>query len=446
MAKKMRANPYDPTRPAEDTFVSRKDLLSEFVRGLSEGNSYELTGPPGIGKTNLLKEIQRQIVKVHQGRKTQPCPLPVHVECRRDHDREGSLFAHLVRAVVDGLAQLYQQACPPQVQRAVAAEADAGRLGNALESISVWAFEQDKFSYRIILLLDALHRVTEKRVLARLFGALNTQVDRKVVNVLLTGRRLAVDYVPDAVSDLRYQLIGHRDLGPLDEAETQALLDVASRLGWSADGRCAQEAYRLTGGHPYRLQYYLHAALAQHGRLTGPGLLAIHTQNTVAHLNKLLIDSSAASASSPVSIFVSYSHRDESEKQRLMTHLGVLGNAHQSKAWCDDLIGAGADWNKEILRAIDSAKVAVLLITSHFLTSDFILKVEVPRIQQRLDRKELRVVPIIGRHCAWEQHQWLSAMNVRPKNATPIWRDRGVHADEELTDVVNEIAAMLKSV
>ena len=181
----------------------------------------------------------------------------------------------------------------------------------------------------------------------------------------------------------------------------------------------------------------------EHGRITSDLLLEMHTQATIEHLNKLLVETTGEPLRAPSSIFVSYSHKDEAEKSQLMTHLGVLGYAHRTKAWSDDQIAAGANWEKEILKAIESAKIAVLLITANSLTSDFILKTEVPRILARHGQGRLQVVPIIGRPCGWQHHTWLAEMNVRPKNGDPIWRDTAVHADAKLTDIVNEIARML---
>jgi hypothetical protein len=85
-----------------------------------------------------------------------------------------------------------------------------------------------------------------------------------------------------------------------------------------------------------------------------------------------------------------------------------------------------------------------LLITADSLTSDFILRIEVPHILARRERGGLQVVPIIERPCGWQQHTWLTEMNARPKNGNPVWRDSAVHADARLTDIVNEIARMLK--
>ena len=82
-------------------------------------------------------------------------------------------------------------------------------------------------------------------------------------------------------------------------------------------------------------------------------------------------------------IFISYSHKDEREKDRLLSHLGVLQRQGLIGLWSDDHIGAGANWKKEISEAMAQARVAILLISANFLTSDFILGKEVPTLLKR---------------------------------------------------------------
>ena len=59
-------------------------------------------------------------------------------------------------------------------------------------------------------------------------------------------------------------------------------------------------------------------------------------------------------------------------------------------------IRAGSDWQVEISQAITQAKVAILLISASFLTTDFILDKEVPALLQRRDREGLIIFPVIG--------------------------------------------------
>lgn len=53
------------------------------------------------------------------------------------------------------------------------------------------------------------------------------------------------------------------------------------------------------------------------------------------------------------SVFISYSRKDEKEKDELIDHLRVLRQAVE--VWSDDQLGAGADWKKEIELAMEQA-------------------------------------------------------------------------------------------
>ncbi len=127
-----------------------------------------------------------------------------------------------------------------------------------------------------------------------------------------------------------------------------------------------------------------------------------------------------------------------------MTHLRVLAHDHSVIPWSDDRIGAGEDWEEVIRRAIDKARVAILLISANFLTSKFILQDEVPRILKRRQADGLTVVPLIAKPCAWHEHEWLATLGAKPKQGTPVWRDGGELADQELAEIAREIAKMLR--
>jgi hypothetical protein len=139
-------------------------------------------------------------------------------------------------------------------------------------------------------------------------------------------------------------------------------------------------------------------------------------------------------------VFISYSRKDEQEKDQLLAHLGVLEEANLIESWSDDQIGPGADWEMEISRAITTAKVAVLLITANFLTSKFVRQKEIPEILKRRDQEGLNIIPIISKACAWKTVDWLARMNVRPKNGRPIWGHSASDVDGNLAAIAEEIA------
>jgi hypothetical protein len=142
-------------------------------------------------------------------------------------------------------------------------------------------------------------------------------------------------------------------------------------------------------------------------------------------------------------IFISYSHIDEREKKKLLTHLGALKMEGLCDYWVDDEIRAGEVWAPEINDSLARARMAILLITSNYLTSDFIRRNELPKIFERT-QTGMSVFPILAQPCVWNQVKWLSWRQLRPRHGNPIWRDNGTHVDEDLAAIAEEIAKIIK--
>lgn len=138
-------------------------------------------------------------------------------------------------------------------------------------------------------------------------------------------------------------------------------------------------------------------------------------------------------------LFISYSHEDEEWKNRLIRHLGVLQHQGVLDLWDDRRIGAGEDWHKEIQEAMETASVAILLVSANFLTSDFILGQEVPHLLQSRAEKGIRIFPIILKPCAWQAIGWLRQMQLRPKDARPISNGNENQIDANLAEIALEI-------
>ncbi len=136
-------------------------------------------------------------------------------------------------------------------------------------------------------------------------------------------------------------------------------------------------------------------------------------------------------------VFISYSHKDEAWKNRLVSHLGVLQS--DLDIWDDRRIEAGADWYQDIQKAIDASNVAILLISADFLTSKFILGEEVPRLLERRKNDGLRIYPVIVKPCAWQHVQWLTRMQVRPKEGRPISGGSDFQIDTDMAAIADEI-------
>jgi tetratricopeptide (TPR) repeat protein len=148
-------------------------------------------------------------------------------------------------------------------------------------------------------------------------------------------------------------------------------------------------------------------------------------------------------------IFISYSHRDEDWKDRILLHLGIAQKQELFDVWDDRRIEGGEDWFEAITNAIDAGCVGILLVSANSLTSNFILKEEVPRLIEKHGAGKLRLYPIIIRPCNWEAVEWLKKMNLRPADGRPVGLTKNDEVTEtkidlDLTKIAKEIDALIK--
>jgi formylglycine-generating enzyme required for sulfatase activity len=145
----------------------------------------------------------------------------------------------------------------------------------------------------------------------------------------------------------------------------------------------------------------------------------------------------------PISLFSSYSHKDEDLRQKLETHLAALQRGGLIAEWHDRKLKPGDAWKSEIDRNLSSADIVLLLVSSDFIASDYCWGEEMTKALARHERGEARVIPVILRHCDWRSTP-LSRLQAVPKDARPIkdWPDE----DQAFVDVVAAIARAVQSV
>ena len=107
-------------------------------------------------------------------------------------------------------------------------------------------------------------------------------------------------------------------------------------------------------------------------------------------------------ASKKINIFISYAHSDKKWLERLQKHLKVLSKYFESvDYWDDTKIKGGDKWKKEIENAIKKANVAILLVSTDFLSSDFISTDELPPLLRKAEEEGTRILPLIVSPCAF---------------------------------------------
>ena len=147
------------------------------------------------------------------------------------------------------------------------------------------------------------------------------------------------------------------------------------------------------------------------------------------------------SPKSPVTLFYSYSHKDEALRDKLNTHLKLLERHGLISSWHDRAIGAGREWEKVISEQLEAAEIILLLISADFLASDYIYDVELKRTMERHENGEARVIPVILRACDWHPAPF-GKLQALPKDAQPVtsWPNQ----DEAYTNIARGIRAVAK--
>jgi len=141
----------------------------------------------------------------------------------------------------------------------------------------------------------------------------------------------------------------------------------------------------------------------------------------------------------PSTVFVSYSHRDELWKDRILTHLASLTEEISIAVWDDTRIPLGSEWAARLGAELAKADVAILLLSADFLSSDFIREIEVPTLLAREAVGGVRLLPIILRPCAWKTVSWLADRVVYPARAISLSSLESAEAESQLSAIVGEI-------
>lgn len=135
-------------------------------------------------------------------------------------------------------------------------------------------------------------------------------------------------------------------------------------------------------------------------------------------------------------IFISYSHKDESYRDSFNDHLAVLQRNGVISIWHDRKILAGDEWKGEISENLNSADIAIFLVSPSFLASDYCYDVEVKRAVELNKAGSLKIISVVIRPCQWDECEF-SKFQAVPKDAKAVstWSNE----DEAWLDVANRI-------
>lgn len=155
-----------------------------------------------------------------------------------------------------------------------------------------------------------------------------------------------------------------------------------------------------------------------------------------------------------VKIFCSYAHKDEPLREALDPHFALLRRQGVATFWSDKEIYAGSDWASQIDHNLRTAHVILLLLSAHFIDSNYCYDVELRQAVERHFRREAVIIPVVLQPCNWERVRLtcegrefdLGKVQALPAGARPVtkWRNRQEAFDniaDGVTKVVDQLSA-----
>jgi hypothetical protein len=135
----------------------------------------------------------------------------------------------------------------------------------------------------------------------------------------------------------------------------------------------------------------------------------------------------------PMTLYVSYSQKDEALKQEFEDYLVNLQQAQLISGWIERQVQPGADWSQVIDPQLEMAQIFLLLLSPSLLASGYCSGAEFQEaFEQRRRRGEMRVIPIFLHHVDVTWHPLGSIVSLpifvmeRSKGMKPVssWPER----------------------
>jgi KAP family P-loop domain/TIR domain len=137
---------------------------------------------------------------------------------------------------------------------------------------------------------------------------------------------------------------------------------------------------------------------------------------------------------SPPEVFISRSHADAEWSESIVRVLRSRG----IEVWDDSQLRMKDSWAEQTEHAIDNARVAVLLISPGYLSSEIIRGREVPYLLAR----RVPLFPVLVEYCDWQLVEWLSGIRMFPGDGRPLSAVDAVELESYLASAALEIGTL----
>jgi hypothetical protein len=142
-------------------------------------------------------------------------------------------------------------------------------------------------------------------------------------------------------------------------------------------------------------------------------------------------------------VFVSYSHLDKDFLVDVQRHFKPF--LSQINFWDDSKIQPGQKWKNEIKKAINETKVAILLVSTDFLGSEFISSHELPPLLSAAEQAGAVILIVILKPCLFEEFPDLNQFQAMNPPNRPVTKMDIDEREELFVNLVRQTKKILGS-
>jgi len=142
-----------------------------------------------------------------------------------------------------------------------------------------------------------------------------------------------------------------------------------------------------------------------------------------------------------LSLFISYSHKDEIFRDELRGALAAYERIGEIESWDDTCIVPGQRWENKILQKLESADIIVFLLSNDFIRSDYCVQKEMKRALERDALGDCAIVPVVVRACPFTKMELGKIQAILPRSK-PLKENR--HRDSAWLEVTRQLERVFK--
>lgn len=143
-------------------------------------------------------------------------------------------------------------------------------------------------------------------------------------------------------------------------------------------------------------------------------------------------------------VFVSYSHLDKEFLVDLQRHFKPFLN--HVNFWDDTKIQPGQKWKDEIKKAINETKVAILLVSTDFLGSDFIATDELQPLLKAAEENGAVILIVILKPCLFEEFPELNQYQTINPPTKPLIKMEYLEKEDLFVNLVRQTKRILNGI